>query len=83
MLSADLGAAVTGQILTGDPFSREADLVYTDVLVRDEHITGVRAVNDLMQQQVCLCNALAGRERPVGTYALALELIAGDDGRGC
>lgn len=81
MLSADLGAAVAGQILTGDPFSREADLVYADVLVRDEHITGVRAVNDLMQQQVCLCNALAGRERPVGTYALALELIAGDDGR--
>ena len=72
---------MTGQILTGDPFSREADLVYADVLVRDEHITGVRAVNDLMQQQVCLCNALAGRERPVGTYALALELIAGDDGR--
>ncbi len=81
MLAADLRAAVACEVLAGDPFSREADLVYADVLVRDEHVAGVRAVNDLVQQQVRLLDALAGRERPVGADALALQLVAGDDGR--
>ena len=51
------------------------------MLVRDQDVAGVRAVHDLAQQQVCLLYALAGCKRPVGTNALALQLVAGYDRR--
>ena len=75
-------AVVPGQVLAGDPFAHEPDVVRADVLVRDQDVQRLRAAHDLLQQQVGLGHAEARGEGPVGSDALALHPAAAvDDAR--
>ena len=73
-------AAAAREIFPRYPLGRKADLEAAYVLVRDEHIARLRAVYDLLQQQVRLDDPLAGGEGPVGADALAAQRGLAADG---
>jgi len=75
LLAGKLGAAAAGEVFARNPLCHEAYLPDTDVLVWQEHIAGVRRIDDLTEQQVGLVNAAAGSEGPIRAHALRLHLF--------
>ena len=66
----------------GDPAAVVFDAVSAGrarntLLVRDEHVRGVGAIHDLLEQQICLRDLEPRGERPVGANALGLQTAAG------